>query len=409
MRDSYILAKKELGPTFTLGVHPTPGGHLLITCELLKVLTCDGDIGRIDVDMKGGAHASAGHSVVSFSGGAVVLDSSKYPFCYHYDRTADRDVNGLAAMAPYVPFSQDLNRLILKVTNLDAPSASVTWGNETKLFTSAQLAQGVNLAEQFAHTPFDATFARVMQAVGEKQEFENYMIKGTSNYFGNDNGGNFDENMIAVQAQMDAAVKALLTPVRHTIAIVPTGASEAAAPVITGTMMAYATVGQAFSYKVSALHAPTAFAAAGLPKGLTINAETGEITGTLTEPAVSAIALTATNASGTGAGTLNLTVTTPRPERPWVTSPDTASATVGVAFTYQIVATNAPTHYFASSPGDKGTFPPASSLPAGLTYDTATGLVSGTPKVAGTYTVRVAAMNDSGVSPKDVTLTVKDK
>ena len=54
------------------------------------------------------------------------------------------------------------------------------------------------------------------------------MIKGTSNYNGNDNGGNIDDNMIAVQAQKDAAVKALLVPVRHTIAIVPAGRSRVA-------------------------------------------------------------------------------------------------------------------------------------------------------------------------------------
>jgi hypothetical protein len=82
---------------------------------------------------------------------------------------------------------------------------------------------------------------------------------------------------------------------------------------------------------------------------------------------------------------------------------------VGVSFSYQITAANAPTHYFATSPGAKGTVPPASSLPAGLTYDMATGVVSGTPKAAGTYPIQVAAMNASGVACSLVTLTVKGK
>jgi hypothetical protein len=240
-------------------------------------------------------------------------------------------------------------------------------------------------------------------------EFENYMIKLTSNYFGNDNGGNIDENILAVHARKDAAVKALLVPVRHAIAIVPTGAPETVAPVITGTMMAYATVGRAFTYRISALHTQTGFAATGLPKGLDINRATGEISGTPTEAGVSLISLAATNGNGTGAGTLNLAVTAPLPDRPVVTSPATAKGTVGVPFTYQITATNAPTHYFATSPGTKGTVPPASSLPAGLSYDAVTGLLSGPPKAAGVYPIQVAAMNESGVATKNVTLTVKDK
>jgi hypothetical protein len=295
----------------------------------------------------------------------------------------------------------------LKVTHLDAPSANVTWGSQTKPFGREQLAIGVNLAEQFDRTPFDATFARVMAAIADKQEFENYMIKGTSNFFGNDNGGNFDDNMIAVHAQKDAAVKALLAPVRHTIAIVPTGGPEAAAPVIAGTMMAYATAGRPFSYRIAAIHAPRTFAAAGLPKGLNINSASGEISGTCAEAGVNSVLLAAGNGHGSGEATLRLAVAAPLPDRPIVTSPTTASATVGALFSYRITASNAPTHYFATSPGAKGTVPPASSLPAGLTYDVATGLLSGTPKVAGTYPIQIAAMNAGGVACKLITLTVK--
>ena len=78
-------------------------------------------------------------------------------------------------------------------------------------------------------------------------------------------------------------------------------------------------------------------------------------------------------------------------------------------FTYQIKATNAPTHYFATSPGAKGTVPPASSLPAGLRYDMATGLLSGVPKAAGEYAIQVAAMNASGIACSLITLSVKDQ
>jgi hypothetical protein len=414
MKDSYAAAKKVYGPAYAFaagggGVHPAANGHLMIACEILKALACKGDIGTIEADMKGQARVSAGHAVVSFADGVLVLDSSRYPFCYNYDPAAGQAADSMASILPFVPFSQDLNRLILKVTNLGAPGANVTWGSQTKSFTSAQLAQGVNLAGEFTQTPFDAAFARVMQAVADKQYFEFYMIKLTSNYNGNDNGGNADANMIAVHARKDAAVKALLVPVRHTIAIVPAGASAAAAPVVTGTMMAYATTGRGFAYQVAALHGPTGYAAAGLPKGLAIDAATGAITGTPAEPGVSAITLSATNDHGAGTGTLTLAVTAPLPARPEVTSPTTAAGVVGAPFTYQITASNAPTCYFATTPGAKGTVPPASSLPPGLTYDMASGLISGKPLAVGNYPIQVAAMNDGGIATALVTLTVKSR
>lgn len=71
--------------------------------------------------MKGEAHSSTGHSIVRFSGGTVTLDSTRYPFCYNYDPSTSKDINGVAAITPYVPFSKNLNRLMLKVTNLGIP------------------------------------------------------------------------------------------------------------------------------------------------------------------------------------------------------------------------------------------------------------------------------------------------
>jgi hypothetical protein len=121
------------------------------------------------------------------------------------------------------------------------------------------------------------------------------------------------------------------------------------------------------------------------------------------------VTLTATNGSGSGEATLTLAVAAPLPGRPDITSPAIAAGTVGVPLAYQITATNQPTHFFATSPSDKGTVAPASSLPAGLTYDVATGLRSGTPKAAGVYPIQVAAMNGGGVVTKLVTLTIKEK
>ena len=418
MEMAYRAAEKAYGPKYEIGIHVGATGALMISHEILKALTCDGNIGSFTVDMQGGATASAGHTVVSCKDGVVVIDSTRYPFCYNADPNNSQGPNCLDSMLPYLPFTQELNRLTLKVSHLGAAGAAVTWGVETKTFTADQLSAGINLAAEFAHTPFDATFAKVMQAVWDKQTFENFMIKGTSNYFGNDNGGNADTNMIAVAAQEDAALKALIIPVRHAIVILPTG-KTVTVPAITGTMVAYPVVGQAFTYTITALGAPTAYAATGLPAGLSLDGASGRITGTPAAAGTSVVTLTATNATGSAATTVTLVTSAPLPTVPEITSAKTADATVGAPFSYRITAKNPTAGYFAWMPSDKGVAPPASSLPPGLVYDGKTGVVSGTPTKAGTFTIAVAAWNYGvypnqpgvipvGIAVLPVTVTVKD-
>ena len=77
-----------------------------------------------------------------------------------------------------------------------------------------------------------------------------------------------------------------------------------------------------------------------------------------------------------------------------ITSATTASGTVGVAFSYQISATNSPTTYGATG------------LPAGLSVNTASGLISGTPMAAGTSTVTLSATNGSGTGRATLMLTI---
>lgn len=78
---------------------------------------------------------------------------------------------------------------------------------------------------------------------------------------------------------------------------------------------------------------------------------------------------------------------------PAVKSPTTATANVGTPFAYQMTATNAPTSFSATG------------LPAGLSLNTSTGLISGSPTTAATTNVTLRATNGSGNSA-NVTLVL---
>jgi hypothetical protein len=79
---------------------------------------------------------------------------------------------------------------------------------------------------------------------------------------------------------------------------------------------------------------------------------------------------------------------------PAITSPLTASGTVGVAFSYQITATNNPTSFNATG------------LPSGLSVNTANGFISGTPTAAGNFSVTISATNASGTGSATLALSI---
>jgi len=82
------------------------------------------------------------------------------------------------------------------------------------------------------------------------------------------------------------------------------------------------------------------------------------------------------------------------PAPPTITSPTSAGAKTGWYFAYQIVATANPISYDAIG------------LPAGLSIDPASGLISGTTASAGTYDVRLEATNYVGAGATNLTLSV---
>jgi hypothetical protein len=79
---------------------------------------------------------------------------------------------------------------------------------------------------------------------------------------------------------------------------------------------------------------------------------------------------------------------------PNITSPTAAAGTVGSFFSYQIVASNSPVTFGAGA------------LPGGLGFNTATGVISGTPSAAGMYTVGLSATNAAGSGTSYVTIKI---
>jgi hypothetical protein len=79
---------------------------------------------------------------------------------------------------------------------------------------------------------------------------------------------------------------------------------------------------------------------------------------------------------------------------PVITSATTVSGQIGQPFTYQITATHAPTTFTCNA------------LPLGLTFSSATGVISGTPTTGATSTVRISATNAGGVGTTDLTIIV---
>jgi sugar lactone lactonase YvrE len=79
---------------------------------------------------------------------------------------------------------------------------------------------------------------------------------------------------------------------------------------------------------------------------------------------------------------------------PVIASPSVTTGTVGAAFAYQIVSSNNPNFFEALG------------LPAGLSVNGITGLISGTPATAGQATITLRATNSAGTGAATLALTI---
>lgn len=231
LTDSMAKAKAVLGETYDVcgrdGVHPRSNGHLVMAYGFLKALGLEGDIGTIAVSMKTSkATASHGHKVIRTQDGKVELESTRYPFCFDGD-----EKTGTQSILPYVPFSDDLNRLVLKVSDLPYDKAKITWGASSQVFSKGDLEKGINLAAEFIPNPFNASFAKVQKAVVDRQNFERILVNDwvtrIPHFVRAVDGDQVSEKamqditlkLVAKRAKMQEAVSAAFVPVRHLITI----------------------------------------------------------------------------------------------------------------------------------------------------------------------------------------------
>ncbi|MDP6195712.1 MAG: putative Ig domain-containing protein, partial [Candidatus Poseidonia sp.] len=136
-----------------------------------------------------------------------------------------------------------------------------------------------------------------------------------------------------------------------------------------------------------------------LPSGLSLDTSTGDISGTPTTITSSATyTITATNTGGTDTATMTIVVNDAVPTISY--SPTTYTLTKGVAMT-----TSTPT----VGGGTVVTWSVSPSLPAGLSLDSSTGAISGTPTaITSSANYLVSATNTGGTDSVFLTIVVND-
>ena len=217
--DAYHVA----GPD---GFHPGRNGHLIMAYAFLKALGCTGDIGTITFDMKAGkAVATAGHKVLKAGQGWVQVESTRYPFCFSGEPNSPNATRGIIE---FFPFNQDLNRLCLVVKNASSGRVKVTWGEEAKVFSAADLEKGVNLAAEFLDNPFSEPFAKVEEVIRQKQAFETPAIKTLLHSLplwdknlpeAKATLARLRRDLVEKEGTLRKSARAAVMPVRHTIKV----------------------------------------------------------------------------------------------------------------------------------------------------------------------------------------------
>jgi len=174
--------------------------------------------------------------------------------------------------------------------------------------------------------------------------------------------------------------------------------------VITSASTRLAGVGKTFTqYTITADGSPSLFTASGLPPGIVLNG--ANLTGTPTQAGNYDVRLEAYNSIRpgstlatdlqSGTSTLRIFVSGSKPTK---TTPLSGSSNLQAG---------TPASFSMLSAQELGLKISGYGFPPGLSIDSSTGLVTGTPTAAGTYSVTVFIQNGKGWTKKTVSLTVR--
>lgn len=158
------------------------------------------------------------------------------------------------------------------------------------------------------------------------------------------------------------------------------------APTLTSPeTLAQIRMGRAYSYALLGVGNGSTYTVieGALPEGVTLDSSTGILTGTATVTGDFAFTIQKANESGTVSKEYTLKVIHVTPV---LVTTSLDRATIGVPYSMQLKATGLDIVYSISS----------GTLPAGLTLDPNTGIISGTPTVTGTTNIRVSVTNSGG-------------
>jgi len=155
------------------------------------------------------------------------------------------------------------------------------------------------------------------------------------------------------------------------------------------------TVGTAASLQITATESASGqtltYSATGLPAGLSISSSTGLISGKPTTAGTYSVTVTAKDTtSASGSASFSWKISSATGNTVTVTNPGSQTGKVGTAASLQITASD-------SASGQTLTYS-ATGLPAGLSISSSTGLISGTPTTAATYSVTVTAKDTTSAS-----------